>query len=56
MSEGVDLDNIQISVEEMVMRASLQRFHMVGQASQYFTLYRTVELYIEQLINNPSYG
>jgi hypothetical protein len=49
IAAGTKPDDLKVSVEEMVMKASLQRFHMVGQVTQYCTLYQTVDLYVSQL-------
>lgn len=51
LQTGVASQDIKVSVEETVLRLSLQRFFMCGQISQYETLYRLLELYLD---NNRS--
>ena len=45
---GVPLEQLIISVEEIVAHLSLQRYHMVARASQYFSLYQVIHLYLEK--------
>jgi len=43
---GIPRDQIKVSVEETVLRLSLQRFFMCAQIPQYESLYRVLELYV----------
>ncbi len=49
IADGVNIEDINISVEEIVAKLSLQRFHMVSQKTQYGDLYRLVDLYLEKI-------
>lgn len=48
LNAGKKLDEIEISIDEIVRKLSLQRFHMVGQKAQYVLLYRLLDYYFEQ--------
>lgn len=45
-ANGIPLDKIQISIDKIVWELSLQRQFMVGNEEQYITLYKLVDLYI----------
>jgi protein tyrosine phosphatase len=49
IAAGVSKNSLNISIEKIVMQLSLQRPYMVGKPEQYTTLYRLVDLYIQQL-------
>lgn len=49
IAAGINIEDINISVEEIVAKLSLQRFHMVSQKVQYGSLYRLVDLYVEKI-------
>ncbi len=51
LAAGVSIDQLDISIEKIVMQLSLQRLYMVGKADQYITLYRLVDLYIDSIKN-----
>lgn len=48
------LDPSQISIEEIILKLSVQRPHMVSTAEQYLTLYEFVDYYLEQKKNSIS--
>ncbi len=48
LSAGKKLEEIELSIEEIVCKLSLQRFHMVGQKAQYVLLYRLLDHYFKQ--------
>jgi len=50
IARGVAPKDLKVSVQEMVMKASLQRLFMVGQPTQYLTLYRTIDMYVKSLL------
>ncbi len=52
LAKGTAIKDLEISIEKMVMELSLQRFHMVAKPEQYVTLYRLVDLYIQNLAKN----
>lgn len=45
---GRQLGEVELSIQEVVSKLSLQRFHMVGQKAQYVLLYRLLDLYFER--------
>lgn len=49
IASGVKKTAINISIEKVVMQLSLQRSYMVGEADQYVTLYRLIDLYISTI-------
>lgn len=49
LASGTALDDLNISIEEIVMKLSMQRLFMVDTAEQYLSLYRLVDLYIQSL-------
>lgn len=49
MKNGVDIDHIQVSIDKIFWELSLQRPFMVTKFSQYLTLYRLVDCYIDTL-------
>lgn len=49
IASGVKPENIEISIEKVVMQLSLQRFNMVARSAQYVTLYRLVDHYMQTL-------
>lgn len=48
LNAGKKLEEIQLSIEEIVSKLSLQRFHMVGQKAQYVLLYRLLDHYFKK--------
>lgn len=48
-ANGIPTKDIKISIEKTVKQLSLQRFYMVGQPTQYVTLYRLVDHYLKSL-------
>lgn len=49
IAQGINPQNIDISIEKIVMQLSLQRSYMVSRPAQYITLYRLVDLYVKEL-------
>lgn len=49
IAAGTPLNNLDISIEKVVMQLSLQRAYMVSQPEQYLTLYRLVDAYMQTL-------
>ncbi len=49
LASGVSKESLNISIEKIVMQLSLQRPHLVQNSAQYRTLYRLVDLYIENM-------
>lgn len=47
IKSGIAPQDIQVSVEETVLRLSLQRFFQCAQTPQYESLYRILELYVD---------
>lgn len=45
LRNGTSLEDIKVSIEQLVARLSLQRYHMVARPSQYLNLYQLVEIY-----------
>jgi len=54
IAAGVKLEELDISIEKIVMQLSIQRFQMVAKPEQYLTLYRLVDSYIKTLQNNKN--
>jgi protein tyrosine phosphatase len=46
INSGKSIEELDISIEEIVKKLSLQRVYMVGEPEQYVTLHRLVDLYI----------
>lgn len=51
IASGVPIEKIKLSIENLVARLSLQRYHMVARPSQYLSLYQMVQMYL----NGPEY-
>ncbi|MBF8263627.1 MAG: uncharacterized protein HW387_1292 [Parachlamydiales bacterium] len=49
LANGVDIDNIQISIDQVFWELSLQRPFMLCQYSQYQTLYRLANWYVDSI-------
>jgi hypothetical protein len=49
IASGRSLDSLDLSIEKVVMQLALQRVHMVAKPSQYSTLYKLVDLYVNTL-------
>lgn len=47
IANGTPPEKVQISVEEIVLKLSLQRYHMVTKAPQYLTIHETINLYVD---------
>jgi len=54
VSSGISIENLQISIESLVARLSLQRYHMVARPSQYLNLHQLVEKYCSLLKRRES--
>lgn len=49
IAAGTAIDNLDISIEKIVMQLSLQKLHMVAKPDQYLMLYRLVDQHIQAL-------
>lgn len=49
LASGTPIEKLDISIEKIVMQLSLQRALLVATPSQYVTLHRLVDLYLEKL-------
>lgn len=49
LQNGVDKDNLNLSIQELVYKLSIQRAYLVGQPEQYLTLHKMVNLYLDQI-------
>lgn len=49
IAAGVAKQDLDISIEKVVMKLSLQRPYLIANAEQYMVLYRLVDLYVSQL-------
>jgi len=49
LKRGVPLDQIQLSIEELVYKLTLQRAYLVGNKAQYLTLYKLAGEYLDRL-------
>lgn len=47
LAQGTPIENIDLSIEKIVMQLSLQRSHMVAKSAQYIALHRLVDLYLD---------
>lgn len=54
IAAGTPISSIDVSIEKIVLQLSLQRVHMVSRPAQYITLYRLVDLYIQELEKSSS--
>ncbi len=49
LKSGVSVDKLDLSIEEMVYKITLQRAYLVGEKAQYLTLYKLVQEYLETI-------
>jgi hypothetical protein len=49
IKKGVAVDKLHISIEEIVYKISLQRAYLVGEKSQYLTLHKLVQEYLNSI-------
>ena len=48
IASGVPINELQLSVERLVARLSLQRYYLVGRAPQYLNLHQMIQIYLEK--------
>lgn len=49
LASGVKIDDLKINVGELLMQGSLQRFHFVGQVTQFRTVHQMIDLFVAEL-------
>lgn len=49
LKSGVKVDNLNFSIEEIVYKITLQRAYLVGEKSQYLTLYKLAQEYLASI-------
>lgn len=54
IAAGISIENLDISVEKVVLQLSLQRLQMVAKPAQYLSLYRLVDQYVASLKTQAS--
>ena len=53
IASGIPVSKLKVSIERLVARLSLQRYHMVARSPQYLNLHYLLKVYLEKYISKP---